>query len=298
MPRRGYQPSKVSAATRARADEIRQKASSWIDQGYRAARYLDGFTRENVALVHEDPKDALDLFLAQLSLDGVKYSTMEGYRKTIQKFGLRPGMPLADMCYRVRRQALANGAKRLIANERRNVRVDALPNDEIRSILEGNASSQPDLDYRTLFFLALATGNRVENIMVAHRFRIREGTLGVEWGRRKVRPPPNRTTCYSLKWSMGAPPQLRRRICQLQDRPWVFASSSNIASAFDAWLKVKHPEIAMTSSYPRRRMVTILLDLVDEGGMRQDVYEVLLDQTTKIGRAHYQLQQPASTLYL
>ena len=168
--------------------------------------------------------------------------------------------------------------------EPRPTAADFRPQDRSNKRISGRSRED---QYRLLYYVCLATGNRAENVRMIKRMSFSEdGTeLIVAFTRRKVLS--NVTCRYHFDWSHEPPADIERMI--RQPPPYWELKVDNIASALLQWIKQKARALGIdsqvnTTKAPRRRMSSHLTKFVKSGEISKEKYALLMDHS--ISRAY------------
>lgn len=269
---------------------IMNKASTATQAAERLLGYLEEFT---VAQPRgRPPREVYELFVGRLSR-GLLPSTLKSYVDTMSAYGIYPGA--CDQAReRIRRSRLTNGIKRQDAERGVPERTTTSDFGVMRRLVEERQASDldRDLEYRCLTYVQIATGGRPENLLQIQQLRVLREGLAAKWGRRKVRSPARASVMYSHEWSLVPPLDIRERLWYLREKPWLFVSSSNIASAMSAWMarRVKRlgMEVKVTSTVGRARMSTLLYKKYEASEMTSERFSDLMDHEPQMSRQRYQ----------
>lgn len=277
-------------ADRREVRAINDRASGATATAERLLRYLEEFMIDQPP--ERSAQDTFELFIGRLN-PKLAASTMRTYMDIMSTYGIYPGR--TDSAREsIRRARFRNGIKR--QDQEQEVVGRSETGDWsamtliIRTALAGDAPR--DLEYRTLFYLSVATGGRLENVMQAHAFDIRSNAVAVKWGRRKVGSPGGGMAVYLHEWSVPPPPDVQNRIATFsQEERWLFQKSSNIASAMNSWLEKRCGRLKIgerfTSTAGRARMSKRLFGMYSKGEIPREVFSELMNHEPKMSIERY-----------
>ena len=157
----------------------------------------------------------------------------------------------------------------------------------------GGRQGQRSLMLRTLWYLAIATGNRICHVRGARGVRTQPDGVAILWGPRKVMVnPPNDYVFYAYAWSAPPPEDI---LLYLREHgiPHI-GKEKNMASSLNAWLQRSTGNVhrergapAMTSGTARVRMANVLGRLSEARQISDVEYQILMDHDIKQGRHTY-----------
>lgn len=302
MPKVSFIGTRISEEERARVEALRHHSSGTFQTAHRLLRYVVAFEEVNPGARGPEAEEA---FLGQM-LDSRRrgFSTVETYLKTIDRFRIVPGNTEGAKAA-IRRAEIRSALNRAAEGTPRRVPT-TLPAKSIFRALVGVRPRDPGhrekgLEYRTLWYLTLCTGNRVQTVLRAHEFAYEEGRVRVRWGPRKCRPPSNALLDYPTDWSFPPPPDVRRRIGELKASSLNLGGGDTVASSLNRYFCHRLAEwrvtrVTVTTSMARRRMATILLEKMERGELTSVKYADLMDHEAEVGRRHYRMAMPVEEL--
>lgn len=277
-------------ADRKAVEALVESSSDATKTAERLVAYLEEFMKSQPP--EREPATIFELFIGRLSRD-LQPSTLKTYVDVINDFGIFPGN-CDSARQRIRRTRLMNGIKRRNNETGIPERTNATDLESLQLLvttaLPGDTAR--DVEYRALMYVQAATGGRPDNIMKIIDVRLEAHGLLVKWGRRKVRGPSRAHLTYEYAWSFPPPADISRRLQGLGTEPWMFRSSSNVASATCSWLRRRCGLIKLdkriTSTSGRPRLSTILYRLYESGLMNTERFVDLMDHEPSMSRQRYQ----------
>lgn len=270
-------------------DSLRDNASDATETAERLVGYLEDFLRDQPK--DRPPQVAFDYFVGRLSR-GLLPSTLKTYCEALRSYDIFPGR-LEAARERIRRVRLINGIQRRDAEREIADRRSPPGLADLRRIVEESCpgDEERDMEYRTLFYVQIATGGRPENLLQIHDLQLEAGTLLVKWGRRKIRAGGRARLGYPHSWSFAPPEEVAARIKRFPAEPWIF-KSRNIASAMGNWLKRRCERLGIqghiTATVGRPLMSAILYRLYEDGVMSREKFNDLMDHEPEMSRLRYQ----------
>lgn len=297
-----WKPERVKEREHATLKKIQALAAMRpLDKAYRVWRMMNDFFE-----LHRDLRGEPELLNGLFTAYMINETNKEGgpvrraatvceYTTLAQKYGMRAGN-MEEAKARIDRARTLKGLQVLAQQEDR-------PIPTIFRILPREVPIKPIFQrmtpaskcYQAALYLILATGNRADHVAIADFIQFSPRGISVHWGKRKVRKAIKRHVFYPYALSIKPSPQIqeallnwpevRRPLTQSASGRYVIAQRLNDYISEAMGRKIE----GFTTSYYRRRMVTILLQLVSHGKVTELEYEELLDQTMAVGRAHYQL---------
>lgn len=293
MPRRAVVlTGPVDDADLRAVQAINDCASDTTKRAERLLGYLEAFIREQPEEVPD--QDNFERFIGRLSRN-LQPNTVRTYVETMNSYGIYPGkMDVARE--RIRRARFLSGIKR--RDEERGI-PDRTATGElsilrrlVEEVIEGDGARE--LEYRSFFYVQVATGGRPENILHVLEFEAKRDELMIKWGRRKVRPPNRSYTAYYYDWSFAPPEDVMTRINDLKKKKWLFSEARQMASSLCSWLDKRCRALSLgqgikvTSTAGRARLSTLLYALYESGAMTAEKYSDLMDHEPSMSRQRYQ----------
>lgn len=287
MPRNRFVPRKITEEDETRALELEKGASKYPSQVLSYIQHFRDFIRKNrEEVAGKDASFILRHFGHQWRESGRRLSSLNTMLKSLKNFRIEPGTPgwVTKARRAVRRYAIRNAVEReakAAGKKMKRVR--------LKTPLDGVSATRPknrdERDRHAFWALVCVTGSRPEHILGIRGLKVGRDRVSVHWGRRKIRSDV--TGDYLWKWSEKPPSYVLKRWATLETHPWVFARSSNIASALDGWLKRKWLTPYISSSARETIDVNSIAPLVRENKIRDEDYEILMDHTYATHLSHY-----------
>ncbi len=237
--------------------------------------------------------------------------TTQLYLATMRRHGIRAGH-LADAEARINDHVFQKGLAKLSARDAP-IRPRAYP--EFREMLRlcfGEVRERDDqmtrreIHLRCFWFLLIVTGARPANLLICP-FRVTREGVWVGWRWRKGgRVQLRGETLYRFDWTTPPPRELHRTLLDISQGwrerphqgPWYFQDCGSAATVVNNWLGRRRPNPTerWTSTTPRNKLSSTLLQRVHAGSLSELNFVWLMDHTVQTARGHYASSRDAAGL--